>query len=87
VAFGVFLLMISTAACKNLRNKRSGFSTVTTGTAAINYLGELKSGNPKRACVICDEGVQNLVRAECRPLAGFEVITIGRFWGDNRGTV
>jgi hypothetical protein len=37
VAFGD-LSMTSTAAWKNLRKKRSGFSTVTTGPATINYL-------------------------------------------------
>jgi hypothetical protein len=36
VAFGDFFLMISTAAWKSLRKKRSSFSTVTTGPAAIN---------------------------------------------------
>jgi len=33
-AFGNFLLMISTAAWKSLRQNRSGFPTVTTGPAA-----------------------------------------------------
>ena len=37
VAFGDFFLMISTAAWKSLRKKRSSFSTVTTGPATINY--------------------------------------------------
>src|SRR5262249_18703806 len=36
VACGDFFLMISTAAWKSLRKKRSGFSTVTTGPTAIN---------------------------------------------------
>ena len=36
VAFGDFLLMISTAAWKSRRTKRSDFSTVTTGPTAIN---------------------------------------------------
>jgi hypothetical protein len=37
VAFGDFFWIISTAAWKSLRQKRSGFSTVTTGPAATNY--------------------------------------------------
>jgi hypothetical protein len=36
VAFGDFLLMISTAAWKSLRTKRSDFPTVTTCPTAIN---------------------------------------------------
>jgi hypothetical protein len=36
VAFGNFLLMISTAAWKSLCKERSDFSTVTTGPTAIN---------------------------------------------------
>jgi len=36
VACGDFFLMISTAAWKSLRKKRSGFSTVTTGPTANN---------------------------------------------------
>jgi hypothetical protein len=36
VAFGDFLLMISTAAWKSRRTIRSDFSTVTTGPTAIN---------------------------------------------------
>jgi hypothetical protein len=34
-AFGYFFLMISTAAWKSRRRKRSGFSTVTTGPTTI----------------------------------------------------
>jgi hypothetical protein len=37
VAFGDFLLTISTAAWKSLLRKRSSFSTVTTGPATITY--------------------------------------------------
>jgi len=37
VAFGDVFLMISTAAWISLRKKRSGFSTVTTGSTTINY--------------------------------------------------
>jgi hypothetical protein len=43
VAFGVFFFMISTAAWKSLRTKRSGFSTVTTGPTTINH--NLKSSS------------------------------------------
>ena len=41
VAFGNIFLMISTAAWKSLRTKRSGFPTVTTGPAVINHLREI----------------------------------------------
>ena len=41
VAFGDFFLMISAAAWKSLRTKRSGFPTVTTGPTAINHLREI----------------------------------------------
>jgi len=37
VAFGDFSLMISTAAWKSLREKRFGFSTITTDSATTNY--------------------------------------------------
>jgi hypothetical protein len=47
--------------------------------------GLILNSNPNVCCLITIEGVENLVPNVCT-VAGFEVITIGRFCGDNRGT-
>src|SRR5262249_795527 len=79
VACGSFFFMIST----NCLESTKRFPHFPPGPArAIIRNGNQESQKPL-ACST-DEGVQTLVPNTC-PVAGFEVITIGRFWGDNRG--